>query len=95
MNAFDVFLNFGPESRYAEFFGHFSTVAELKNGNKIYRMECSQADDTTHHLAVVLAGQSKYAGIPLRIPHHMVLAVVDAGFPEKNLGFVSSAEPDS
>jgi len=93
-----VFLNFGPESRYADVFELVSTVVELKNGNKIYRVECSQADDTAHHLAVVLSGQSKYAGIPLRIPHHMVLAVVDAAFPEKAFGFISppadSRQPD-
>jgi hypothetical protein len=92
MSTYDVILNFGPESPAGEFFSAFANVIALKNGNKLFRLECSQLDETAHYLALVLSDQSKQPGFPLRIPHHMVLAIVDAAFPEKEFGFGSSGK---
>jgi len=96
MNAYNIFLNFGPESPYGDFFKAFvpSTVV-LNNGSKVFRLECTAIDESLHYLLVVPAEKSMLAGIQVRIPHHMVLVVVDAVLPEKVFGFApSTANPE-
>lgn len=89
----DVILNFGPDSQFGGFWRHFASGSIfLDNGNKVFRLECSRVDETAHYLAVEISGQSSLAGTPLRIPHHMVLAIVDIPLSEKDFqfGFVPS-----
>jgi hypothetical protein len=91
---YDVILNFGPAAGPPHsFFGSFADEIALLDGSTLYRLECSQLADEGHYLALVLSERSRHPQFPLKVPHALVLVIVDTVYHETKFGFAPSEKP--
>lgn len=89
---YDVFLNLTNDHPHYELYATFGRHISLANGQKVIRLECSEATDVGPYLSVVISDKGKYPGFPLRIPHYLILQIAYVALPDKKMGFYSASD---